>query len=163
MPKVIGYTPPWLSRPSAGAKVFLDPAPQSPASPSKRSSYLGAPPSTEYQGPRRLVASRGTEIFTVVGNKIRWADLSLVKDEWEENTHAGNSQFGLSRSADAASEQQVYRVCPKGGVLVMRLTMSDPGCVYLLPNSTDCRLSVRHFSRYRYRTHRSYRSATAVL
>ncbi|KAK6364581.1 hypothetical protein LTS17_012054 [Exophiala oligosperma] len=131
MPKVIGYTPPWLSRPSAGAKVFIDPAPQSPASPSKRSSYLGAPPSTEYQGPRRLVASRGTEIFTVVGNKIRWADLSLVKDEWEENTHAGNSQFGLSRSADAASEQQVYRTLDVSIYYQIRQIVVSPSGIFL--------------------------------
>jgi hypothetical protein len=111
MSKVIGHTPPWLSRPSPGAKIFSDPAPESPASPSKRSSYLGTPPSADYQGPRRLVASRGTELFTVVGNKIRWADLAAVRDEWEENSHSGSSRFGLSRSGGDAPEQQAYRVC----------------------------------------------------
>ncbi|KAL6247577.1 hypothetical protein RBB50_005923 [Rhinocladiella similis] len=131
MPKVIGHTPPWLSRPSAGAKVFLDPAPQSPASPSKRSSYLGAPPSTEYQGPRRLVASRGTEIFTVVGNKIRWTDLSLVKDDWEENTHAGSSRFGLSRSIESATEQQVYRTLDVSIYYQIRQIVVSPSGIFL--------------------------------
>ncbi|KIX96468.1 uncharacterized protein Z520_07734 [Fonsecaea multimorphosa CBS 102226] len=110
MPKVIGYTPPFLSRPSPGSRIFTDPEPQSPASPSKRSSYLGALPSTQYQGPRRLVASRGTEIFTVVGNKVRWADLSAVRDEWEDNTQSGASRFGQSRSdATETTGDSVYR------------------------------------------------------
>ncbi|KIW14843.1 hypothetical protein PV08_07628 [Exophiala spinifera] len=130
MPKVIGHTPPWLSRPSAGAKVFSDPAPQSPASPSKRSSYLGSPASTEYQGPRRLVASRGTEIFTVVGNKIRWADLSLIKDEWEENAHSGHSRFGLSRSVESATEQ-VYRTLDVSIYYQIRQIVTSPSGIFL--------------------------------
>jgi len=86
MPKLIGRTPSWLSRPTPGAKIFSDPAPQSPASPSKRSSYTSSPKKAPhiYQGSSRLIASRGSEIFTVVGNKIRWADLAKVKDDWEE-------------------------------------------------------------------------------
>ncbi|KIW93299.1 uncharacterized protein Z519_05904 [Cladophialophora bantiana CBS 173.52] len=110
MPKIIGYTPPFLSRPSPGSKIFTDPEPQSPASPSKRSSYIGALPSTQYQGPRRLLAGRGTEIFTVVGNKIRWADLTTVRDEWEDSTQSGASQFGPPRSdATEATADSVYR------------------------------------------------------
>ncbi|KAH0833576.1 hypothetical protein AYO21_05254 [Fonsecaea monophora] len=110
MPKVIGYTPPFLARPSPGSKIFTDPEPQSPASPSKRTSYLGALPSTQYQGPRRLVARRGTDIFAVVGNKIRWADLSALRDEWEDNTQSGTSRFGLSRSdATESPRDSVYR------------------------------------------------------
>lgn len=94
MPKVIGYTPAWLSKPSPGAQVFSDPEPQSPASPSKRSSYFGsnAPPQQTFDKTRRLIANRGTEVFTVVGNKIRWADLSRVKDEWDERNHGQKSQ-----------------------------------------------------------------------
>lgn len=111
MPKVIGHTPPWLSRPSLGARIFTDSAPQSPESPSKRSSYLGSPPSVDYQGPRRLVASRGTEIFTVVGNKIRWADLASIRDEWEEGAHSGNSRHGLTRAGGDDAGEQAYRVC----------------------------------------------------
>lgn len=33
---------------------------------------------------RRTIAHRGTEVFTVVGNKIRWADLARVKSSWED-------------------------------------------------------------------------------
>lgn len=95
MPKVVGYTPPWLSKPSAGATIFSDPEPQSPVSPSKRTSYFGSAKTAPTSGgrPNRLIASRGTEIFTVVGNKIRWADLSQVKDEWEEQNRGHKSQY----------------------------------------------------------------------
>ncbi|KIV91898.1 hypothetical protein PV10_06388 [Exophiala mesophila] len=109
MPKVIGYTPPWLSRPSPGARIFTDPAPQSPASPSKRSSYLGSPPSTDYQGPRRLLASRGTEVFTVVGNKIRWADLTTVRDNWEDTANS-RSGSAISPTVKQSEQAQSYRL-----------------------------------------------------
>lgn len=132
MPKVIGYTPPWLSRPSPGARIFSDPAPQSPASPSKRSSYLTAPPSSDnYQGPRRLVASRGTEIFTVVGNKIRWADLASVRDEWEEGFQSGNSRFGGSRATDSGAQNHAYRTLDVSVYYKIRQIAISPSGVFL--------------------------------
>lgn len=132
MPKVIGYTPPWLSRPSPGARIFSDPAPQSPASPSKRSSYLTAPPSSnDYQGPRRLVASRGTEIFTVVGNKIRWADLASVRDQWEEGFQSGNSRSGISRAADSDLQQHAYRTLDVSVYYQIRQITISPSGVFL--------------------------------
>ncbi|EXJ90770.1 hypothetical protein A1O1_03874 [Capronia coronata CBS 617.96] len=132
MPKVIGYTPPWLSRPSPGAKIFSDPAPQSPASPSKRSSYLGTPSSTKYQGPRRLVASRGTEVFTVVGNKIRWADLATVRDEWEESTQARSNRFGPARTGVAqGAEEDVYRTLDVSIYYQIRQITISPSGIFL--------------------------------
>ena len=100
MPKVIGYTPPWLSKPSPGARIFSDPAPESPISSSKRTSYLGrnADAKSGIEAPRRLVAVRGSELFVVVGNKIRWTDLARVQDEWETS------------SDEQDEEKQVYRV-----------------------------------------------------
>ena len=35
-------------------------------------------------GHRRTIARRGTEIFVVVDNEIRWSDLCMLKDVWEE-------------------------------------------------------------------------------
>jgi len=56
------------------------------------------------------VASRGTEIFTVVGNKIRWADLARVKDQWEDSSHRGPSYSG---AGDGLGDENSlpYRVC----------------------------------------------------
>ena len=92
MPKVVGYTPPWLAKPSPGSKIFSDPEAQSPPPLTKRSSYLSSfsgPTNTQTQGPSRLLAQRGTETFAVVGNKIRWADLAAVKDSWELKSSSG--------------------------------------------------------------------------
>lgn len=115
MPKILSYTPPWLARPSAGSKVFTDPpTTTSPSSPSKRPSQLGLygdKATVSYQGPRKLLANRGTEIFTAVGNKIRWTDLSRLKEDWEEQTATG----GLQRSIEPEEKADVtfapYRVC----------------------------------------------------
>ncbi|EXJ82689.1 hypothetical protein A1O3_06503 [Capronia epimyces CBS 606.96] len=132
MPKVVGYTPPWLSRPSPGARLFTDPAPQSPTSPSKRSSYLSTPSSTQYQGPRRLVASRGTEVFTVVGNKIRWADLATVRDEWEENTQSGSNRFGPARTgAVQSTEDDAYRTLDVPIYYQIRQIAISPSGIFL--------------------------------
>ena len=131
MPKIIGHTPPWLSRPSPGARIFSDPAPQSPVSPSKRSSYLNVPPTTDYQGPRRLVASRGTEIFTVFGNKIRWADLSAVRDEWEEGFQPRNSRHELSPVKDGDAEDHAYRTLDASVYYKIRQIVISPSGVFL--------------------------------
>ncbi|RMD41246.1 hypothetical protein DV735_g3919, partial [Chaetothyriales sp. CBS 134920] len=103
MPRVIGYTPPWLSKPSPGASIFSDPYAPSPPSPLKRQ-----PPSSaeggDYHGPKQLIAHRGTEIFTAVGNQLRWADLAKVKDHWEEQLQARTR-----RSEDEDSTKVQYR------------------------------------------------------
>ena len=99
MPKVIGHTPPWLSQPSPGARIFSDPESQPPASPSKKTD-IQRTASLRSSGPRRTIAHRGTEVFTVVGNRIRWADLARVKDDWEQQSH--------KRSQDQSPNKQ-YR------------------------------------------------------
>jgi len=101
MPRVIAHTPSWLSHPSPGARIFSDPEAQSPASPSKKLGGKAAdnkPSTTPSSTARRIIAHRGSEVFTVVGNKIRWADLARVKDEWE----------GQEQRSDRA-ERRAYR------------------------------------------------------
>ncbi|THC93434.1 hypothetical protein EYZ11_007093 [Aspergillus tanneri] len=79
MPKVISYTPPWLSRPAPGASLFADTVPKAPEYPSQRlRKEVG------YTGPTRILAKRGNEVFTVVGNQIRWSTLARLKDEWQQ-------------------------------------------------------------------------------
>ena len=94
MPKAISQTPSWLSRPSPGARIFSDPSTQSPTSPSKRNPQApsnSSEPSSFYS-PKRVIAQRGTEIFVAVGNKIRWADLATVKDNWEDSIYNRKKQ-----------------------------------------------------------------------
>ena len=88
MPKVISYTPSWLSRPSPGFRLFSSSqdASRSPKANGKSStlSVNGNKAEDDYLGPKRTIARRGTEIFVVVGNQIRWSDLCMLKDDWEE-------------------------------------------------------------------------------
>ena len=88
MPKRIGETPPWLCRPSSGARIFSDPVQQIPQSPSKNALNNTSTPN-EHAGPKRLLAQRGTEVFSAVGNKLRWADLAQVKDRYEDDSRNG--------------------------------------------------------------------------
>lgn len=77
MPRVVGYTPPWLSRPSPGFDFF------SQTNPLAETKSKGQ---THGTGPLRTTALRGTEIFHVVGNELRWTDLSLFKSQWERES-----------------------------------------------------------------------------
>ena len=109
MPKAISQTPSWLTRPSPGARIFSDPSTQSPTSPSKRHSQT--PPNgssaSSYYSPRRTIAQRGTEIFVAVGNKIRWADLVSIKDNWEDSIYSRKKQDG---DADRATPYKTLSV-----------------------------------------------------
>lgn len=71
MPKVLGYTPDWLSRPNPGYHLFA----------SKHTDSNGVAAKRPEPGPRRTIATRGSEIFVAVGNEIRWADLVNLKEE----------------------------------------------------------------------------------
>lgn len=105
MPKVIGHTPSWLSQPSPGARIFSDPEAQSPASPSKRptNAKRSEEVATLTASAKKLIAHRGSEVFTVIGNKIRWADLSRVKDEWEAQSHR-------QQPLNEEDQKRVYKV-----------------------------------------------------
>lgn len=98
MPKILEYTPAWLSRPSPGFKLFS-------SSEKKQLGTIDAKKEDEdYDGPHRVIAERGTEVFVVVDNSIRWADLSTLKETWEEGSEDGNSV----RERDG--EKTYYRV-----------------------------------------------------
>lgn len=71
MPKVLSYTPEWLSRPSSGYKLF---APQA---------ETNAQPAHADPRSRRTIATRGSEVFVAIGHEIRWADLSRLKEDPE--------------------------------------------------------------------------------
>ncbi len=108
MPKIISYTPPWLSRPAPGYHLFSRSSVQNEA----KNGYH----STRH---RRTIARRGTEVFVVVDNEIRWSDLCMLKDVWEEGQErnknekapdengGSNGDFGL---ADEDTAKRSYRV-----------------------------------------------------
>ena len=84
MPKILNYGAPWLSRPSPWFGLFHDEASTGITSPRPHLSAPKVAQTIPYSGPRRLIAQRGTEVFTVVGKQVRWADLATLKSEWDE-------------------------------------------------------------------------------
>ena len=109
MPKVISYTPSWLSRLSPGFRLFsssqdVSHSPRengkSPALPVSSNKIEG-----DYLGPKRTIARRGTEIFVVVGNHIRWSDLCMLKDDWEEAQELRKSN-SRSKKVDYSNGKQ---------------------------------------------------------
>ena len=88
MPKVKSYSAAWLSKNAPGHQLF-EPSSEtlraraiSPANASKRDSI---------PGPRRTIATRGTQAFVAAGREIRWGDLAYFKEQWSsERTRNGN-------------------------------------------------------------------------
>ncbi|KAE8144863.1 hypothetical protein BDV25DRAFT_165908 [Aspergillus avenaceus] len=97
MPKVISYTPPWLSRPAPGASLFSGTISKPPENLSDKLRL-----DVDYTGPNRTLAKRGNEVFTVVDNQIRWSNLTQLKDEWQRQT----------RSKKASSDQKDTETAP---------------------------------------------------
>jgi len=102
MPGVLKYTPAWLSRPSPGFDVFA----------SKASSKL---PTTEGKqkhekpfGPQRTIVRRGTEVFVAVGNELRWTDMVLLKERFDEtkDKQNGHGRDETNRNEDNDDEQE---------------------------------------------------------
>ena len=103
MPRILNYTPEWLSRPSSGFDVFTG-ALLSPARAN------GKPGTEKYSGPQRTIARRGTEIFVVVDNQIRWSDLCMLKEEWEDERGRVEVHRSIEQEAGNDEGQRSYRV-----------------------------------------------------
>jgi hypothetical protein len=91
MPKVLSYTPAWLSRPSDGFGIFAKDhdAANGHASKAKASTCL------------RRLAARGTEVFYAVGTEIRWANLQSLKNGFKRPGTANGS---------ASKHEEAYKV-----------------------------------------------------
>jgi nucleoporin NUP82 len=94
MPRILGYTPQWLSRPSMGFKIFSN------ASSTHRNGATTEPSIA------RLIARRGTQIFVVVDNELRWTDLVYLKDY-----EAANSSRKTTPPSESSYPDSLFRVC----------------------------------------------------
>lgn len=120
MPKVLAYTPEWLSRNNPGFQLFNTAQPtqaqtQAQTQSRRRGSIQlenGNGSNSDYVGPDKTVARRGTEIFTVVGKHIRWADLSMLKENFEEQKATPSK---APKSAGPRSNAQVEKDGPEDG------------------------------------------------
>ena len=95
MPKIISYTPSWLSRPSPGFHLFSPHISTDPKRGSDRESHQFANGSKNKRtrvGHVKTVARRGSEIFVVVDNEIRWSDLRMLKHDWEQGEKERSSK-----------------------------------------------------------------------
>ncbi|QSZ29155.1 hypothetical protein DSL72_003666 [Monilinia vaccinii-corymbosi] len=100
MPRVLAYTPTWLSKPSPGHEIFTaGPATSNPTAPGNI--YNANDKKSNKPGPRRTIARRGTEVFIAVGKEVRWADLVYLKEAWENKQENQRSFLkGKSRSGE---------------------------------------------------------------
>ena len=107
MPETIEYTPPWLARPSPGSSVFTSSTDRQEGrgihDDGAQSNEFGS--SDPYLGPKKLIANRGTEVFVVVDNQVRWSDLCMLKEDYE-------AERGTTRGFRSTSntEKHVYQV-----------------------------------------------------
>lgn len=82
MPRIIDYSPPWLARPTIGGNFFSTSAKDKASSSTARGA--NGPGNQPQDRPRKTIAHRGTEVFAVVNNQIRWSNLKTFKDEWKK-------------------------------------------------------------------------------
>lgn len=124
MPRIISYTPSWLSSSSPGFELFNN-STSTLSSPhgngtSQRQSQLlngGAKSSKpEHAGPKRIIARRNTEIFVVANNQIRWSDLCMLKDDWTEQQEQQNRQQNRKWRASSIDQQKNLSVIPDTGI-----------------------------------------------
>ncbi|EGE81924.1 hypothetical protein RJZ56_003794 [Blastomyces dermatitidis] len=108
MPKVIDYSPPWLSRPSPGATFFLSSRSERPSQANRISKSKDASDTREqrYLGPKRTLARRGTEVFAVVDNQIRWSNLSTLENEWQAEVRQKRKGTERGRETERSPSQE---------------------------------------------------------
>ncbi|PQE34114.1 nuclear pore complex An-Nup82 protein [Rutstroemia sp. NJR-2017a WRK4] len=134
-PRVIGYTPAWLSKPNPGHEIFTAGPTSGQTAPGNGLSYNDK--RTAKLGPRRTIARRGTEIFIAVGKEIRWADLVYLKESWEgkqENQRSflkGKQSRYDSDSDGDAQLAQGYRTLKTPAADDIRQLIISPNSNYL--------------------------------
>lgn len=126
MPKILSYTPAWLSTPSPGHGIFTASTKQTTdvlTSPNKFSN--GTSKKIDKPGPKRTIAHRGSETFVAVGKEIRWADLVIVK-EGHENQQ--DKKFRQSGRYAAFSDDESNDDVPEGCRVRLYLNTFLPQC-----------------------------------
>ncbi|PGH13399.1 hypothetical protein AJ79_03678 [Helicocarpus griseus UAMH5409] len=108
MPKIIDYSPPWLSRPSPGATFFSGSGSERQPQFNRiaKGKDAGDTRDQSYIGPKRALARRGTEIFAVVDNQIRWSNLATLKDEWQVEVRQKRKESGRGREKERSPAQE---------------------------------------------------------
>jgi nucleoporin NUP82 len=100
MPKILERDPAGLCSPGLGRRLF------------ERSNQAQIP-DTRYPGPLRTIAHRGTDLFTAIGNELRWSDLSVLKDDGEQlrRSHRGSKEDN-PLEGEGSQPYKVFLVTP---------------------------------------------------
>lgn len=117
MPKVLSYTPDWLSRPNPGYHLFAP----------KQTNGNGVVAKKKVPGPRKTIATRGSEIFVAVGHEIRWADLVNLKEGIEP----------AYRTLKISIPLPITRLVMSPGEDYLAVSTSHTVHVVLLPDPSD--------------------------
>ncbi|KAI5209620.1 hypothetical protein E4T39_00703 [Aureobasidium subglaciale] len=146
MARVLRHTPDWLSAPSAGYNLFQRSADTKAAA----AAFRSANQKTDSRGPTRTIAHRGTEVFVLVGNEIRWSDLVMLKDAARDDDDQGYraSSDTLVLKTPVASQIKQLVVSPRGDYLA--ILTSHTVHIAILPDSSH--LSVHDVSPLRIKT-----------
>lgn len=116
MPKVLAYTPEWLSRNNPGFQLFNTARPALAQTQARQEGSIqlenGNGSNSDYVGPDKTIARRGAEIFTVVGKHIRWADLSMLKENFGEQKATPSKP---PKSSGPRTDAQVEKDGPEDG------------------------------------------------
>lgn len=116
MPKVLAYTPEWLSRNNPGFQLFNTPQPTQDQTQARQkgSTQLenGSGSNSDYVGPNKTIAWRGAEVFAAVGKHIRWADLSMLKESFEEQKATPTK---APKSVGPRTDAQIEKDGPEDG------------------------------------------------
>lgn len=108
MPKVNRYAPAWLCRPSPGASLFTSTSFKSP-----EQDLANGTKTTATTGAARTIAKRGTEVFAVIDNEIRWSNLARLKDQWQQQARQKKGSAGQAKEQEHGAETPSYRVSPE--------------------------------------------------
>ena len=102
MPRVLSYTPAWLSRPGPGFRLFSE---DGGANPGRPDTEKRKEKHNQCSTQRRVLAHRGSEVFVAVDNVIRWTDLATMKDDWEGKVLA---QSYTGKREDSVEDQEFF-------------------------------------------------------
>jgi nucleoporin NUP82 len=117
MPKVLSYTPEWLSRPSPGYHLFAP----------KQTTGNGVAAKKKDLGPRKTLATRGSELFVASGHEIRWTDLVNLKEGTEP----------ASRTLKISVPLPITRLAISPGGDYLAVSTSHTVHVVILPSSSE--------------------------
>lgn len=168
MPKILNFTPEWLS--SSPALDLFKPTPTDGPRETHYSSsngfYSGNKRSAK-PGPRRTIAHRNSEVFIAVGKEIRWADVVYLKEKHEEKKAA--QEHGRSRRRDSNSSEddprraQGYRVCCSCFTLQQKLMMADYQNTSCRGHTTTCYFAAWKLHCYPNDAYRTYCTPTRTF